>query len=89
MKAWIQTAYADCNGHTIIGTDGSYKTKGKGVSAFVVQHGNAVLHTHHSPVSTHSSYDAEMKAANMAIEYVVQHVTNKVSEVKRVRHESA
>ena len=69
-QAWIQAAYADCVGVTVIGTDGSYKTKGQGVSMYVVQQGRSIICTHSRPVSAHSSYDAEMKAANMAIEFL-------------------
>ena len=77
-QAWIQKAYNDSTDCTIIGMDGSYKIKGQGVSAFVVQVGDTVLLTHSHPVSAHSLYDTEMKAANMAIEYIADHVHDKV-----------
>ena len=62
----------------MIGADGSYKMKGQVVSAFVVQHDHNVLYMHSCPVSAHSSYDTEMKAANMAIEYIAEHAAGKV-----------
>ena len=77
-KAWMQAAYSDSTGKTVIGTDGSYITKGQGVSAFVVQSDIEVLHTSKQLVGTHSSYDVEMKAAAMAIEYVAKHIDGKV-----------
>ena len=60
------------------GLDGSYKKKGQGVSTFVAQLDNMVMYMHNRLVSSHSSYDAEMKAANMAIEYLVEHTVGKV-----------
>ena len=77
-KAWIQTAYNDCIGRMVIGTDGSYKTKGQSISAFIIQSEEQVLLTHSRPVSAHSSYDAEMKTANMAIEFITQQAHGKV-----------
>ena len=42
-KAWILDLMDECHSKMAIGTDGSYKTKGKGISAFVVQKANQTL----------------------------------------------
>ena len=44
-QAWIQNSYRDCKGKTVVGSDGSYKIKGQGISAFVVQHDNVMVAT--------------------------------------------
>ena len=69
-KAWFQQCYKESTRGISIGTDGSYKIKGQGTSAFVVMNGNDVIHTHWQLVVVHSSSDAEMLAVHSAIEYI-------------------
>ena len=69
-EGWMRSCHADAVGQIIVGSDGSYKVKGQGVSAFVVQEH---VYSQSRIVVTHSSYDAEMHAANQAIEYLADH----------------
>ena len=75
---WFQKSYKDATQATIIGTDGSYKVKGQGTSAFVVMTDNDITHTHTQLVATHSSYDTEMHAVHNAIEYVTEFLTGQI-----------
>ena len=76
--AWMQQCQGDLFHKTGIGSDGSYQIKGQGVSAFVVQQDNVVIHSHSFLVVAHSSYDAEMQAANATIHYMAQNVRGQV-----------
>ena len=69
----MRQCYHDAQNKTIIGSDGSYKIKGQGISAFVVQVQNITIHSQSTMVVAHSSYDAEMQAANQAMDYMTQH----------------
>ena len=44
----------------------------------MVQRDNVTVAAHSQPVVAHSSYDAEMQAAHMAIEYIKESVVGKV-----------
>ena len=68
----------DCIDIIFIGMDGSYKVKGQGVSACVVQHNNITTTSCTQLVAAHSSYDTEMQAVHMAIEYIHENCTGKV-----------
>ena len=45
------------------------------MAAFIVQHNYDTIHSYSQMVVAHSSYDAEMQAIHVAIEYLTQHVT--------------
>ena len=70
-EGWLRQCYDDAEGKIVVGSDGSYKVKGQGVSAFVVQTQDITVHSGSCLVVAHSSYDAEMHAASLAIEYLV------------------
>ena len=70
--------YDDAQGKIVVGSDGSYKVKGQGTSAFVMQMQGATVHSEAHMVVAHSSYDAEIKAASLAIEYLVGHHTGRI-----------
>ena len=77
-KAWFQDCHDITAGQIAIASDGSYKVKGQGVSAFVVQCNNTTIFSQSQLVAAHSSYDAEMQAAHMAISYISKNVVRKV-----------
>ena len=72
--AWMDQNRSDLHDVTSVGSDGSYRIKGQGTSAFVIQRNNIMLHTHSFLVVAHSSFKAEMYAANAAIEYTSEYV---------------
>ena len=75
---WMQQCYADTKDKLVIGSDGSYKLKGQGVSAFVVQEQGTTIFSQLLMVVAHSSYDVEMHAAHQAIEYLALHHTGPI-----------
>ena len=77
-KAWFQDCHDTMVSQTAITSDGSYKVKGQGVSAFVVQSNNVTTFSQSQLIAAHSSYDAEMQAAHMAILHVKEHIGGKV-----------
>ena len=76
--AWMQQSTLDLLNKTNVASDGPYCLKGQGTSAFVVQIGNTIVHTHSFRVIAHSSFDTEMHAANAAIAYIGEHVQGPV-----------
>ena len=68
--AWKRQCYADAHDKILVGSDGSYKIKGQGVSVFVIKQQDVVIHSASQLVPAHSSYDAEMHAASQAIEFI-------------------
>ena len=76
--AWMRQSTTDLLNVTGVGSDGSYRTKGQGTSAFVIQCNNSTIHMHSFLVIAHSSFDAEMYAANVAIEYIAEHIHGSV-----------
>ena len=77
-EGWMRQCNDDSDDKTIVGSDGLYKIKGQGVSTFVVQQDGVTTHSASQLVLAHSSYDAEMHAANLAIEYITHNVTSSV-----------
>ena len=77
-KAWLHDCHNATIDKTAIGSDGSYKIKGQGVSAFVVQQNNSTVFSQSLLVIAHSSYDVEMQASHMAIAYTKEHILGKV-----------
>ena len=77
-EGWLRECHNDSKSILAIGSDGSYIKKGQGVSAFVVQMDQHMVHTEFQLVVAHSSYDAEMKAINMVIKYVLESVSGAV-----------
>ena len=75
---WMCRCRDDLPGKTVIGSDGSYKIKGKGVSAFIVQRNGQTIHSSSFLVIAHSSYDAEMQAVHAAIKFVAHNVAGSV-----------
>ena len=73
-SGWLRQCQVNLANKTVVGSDGSYRIKGQGVSAFVVQHDGITIHSHSHLVVAHSSYDAEMQAASSAIEYIMHNV---------------
>ena len=63
---WMQQCHTNAADKIIVGSDGSYKIKGQGASAFVVKHNGVIIHSASQLVLAHSSYDAEMHMANQA-----------------------
>ena len=74
----MRQCYDDTIGQVVIGSDGSYKIKGQGISAFVIQEQGITVYSRSCMVIAHSSYDAEMHAANQAIEYMAHHHTGRI-----------
>ena len=74
VTAWLEKSTKDLIDVIGVGSDGSYCTKGQGTSAFVIQWDNITTHTHSFLVVVHSSFEAEMYAANAAIEYISEHL---------------
>ena len=70
----MRQCHADAVNKLLVGSDGSYKVKGQGVSAFVIQEKDIIIHSASQLVVAHSSYDAEMHAANQAIKYIASHL---------------
>ena len=77
-EGWMCQCYEDAKDCVVIGSDGSYKIKGQGISAFVIHDKGIPVCSHSAMVVAHSSYDAEMHAANHAMEYMAQHHTGQV-----------
>ena len=77
-EGWLGACMKDADNILAIGTDGSYKKKGQGVSAVVAQHNHVTTHTEARQIVAHSSFDAEMFAVNIAIHYIYQNVQGPV-----------
>ena len=77
-SAWMHKSQSDLLHLTGVGSDGLYSTKGQGTSAFVIQRDNIIIHTHSFSVVAHSSFDVEMHAANVAIDYILDNIQGQV-----------
>ena len=74
----MHQCHADAADKTIVGSDGSYKVKGQGVSTFVIKHNDTIIHSSSRLVLAHSSYNMEMHAANQAIEYIAHNLEGSI-----------
>ena len=74
----MQQCHADTVDKLLVGSDGSYKIKGQGISAFVIKENDVIIHSASRLVLAHSSYDTEVHAANRAIKYIASHLEGPV-----------